>query len=118
MSPAVNQPDDYVWPARSCPDLLELMAVWLRFRTLCSALPHDSSHMWRLPWESRKFTRTRLTKIFALVVVSLGLEPPKGRYWTLHYRCACRCCLGGERSEDSYPQDPGLWRLGPPLTGP
>ena len=24
-------PDDYVWPARSCPDLLELMAVWLRF---------------------------------------------------------------------------------------
>ena len=27
-------PDDYVWPARSCPDLLELMAVWLRFRTL------------------------------------------------------------------------------------
>ena len=60
------------------------MAVWLRFRTLCSALPHDSSHMWRLPWESRTFTRTRLTKIFASIVVSLGLEPPKGRYWTLH----------------------------------
>ena len=77
-------PDDYVWPAHSCPDLLELVAVWLRFRSLCSALPRDSPHMWRLPWESRKFSKTRLTKIFAEVVDSLGLKPPKGRYWTLH----------------------------------
>ena len=77
-------PDDYVWPAHSCPDLLELVAVWLRFRSLCSALPRDSPHMWRLPWESRKFSKARLTKIFAEVVGSLGLKPPKGRYWTLH----------------------------------
>ena len=40
--------------------------------------------MWRLPWESRKFSKTRLTRIFAEVVGSLGLKPPKGRYWTLH----------------------------------
>ena len=29
-------------------------------------------------------TAVRPLKIFASVVVSLGLEPPKGRYWTLH----------------------------------
>ena len=40
--------------------------------------------MWRLPWEAKKFTSTRLTKIFSQTLGDLGVSAPKGRYWTRH----------------------------------
>lgn len=87
--------DDYLWPAHSCPALLELLSYWLKFRRLCESLPHDSPRMWRLPWESKKFTSSRLTKIFSQTLVSLGVSAPVGRYWTLH------CVRAGAASEAS-----------------
>ena len=81
--------------ARSCPALLELLSHWLKFRRLCESLPHDSPRMWRLPWESKKFTATRLTKIFSQTLAFLGASAPVGRYWTLH------CVRAGAASEAS-----------------
>ena len=93
--PLRRVPDDYVWPAHSCPDLLRVVAFWLRFRRLCGSLPHASSHMWRLPWEKPKFTSSRLRTVFANTVSHLGVAPPEGRYWTLH------CVRAGAASETS-----------------
>ena len=76
--------DDFVWPAHACPALFELLSFWLRFRTLCEALPNDSPRMWWLPWEAKKFTSTKLTKIFSQTLGDLGVSAPKGRYWTRH----------------------------------
>ena len=76
--------DDFVWPAHSCPALLELLSFWLRFRQLCEALPNDSPRMWRLPWEAKKFTSSKLTKVFSQTLGDLGVSAPKGRYWTRH----------------------------------
>ena len=47
-------------------------------------LPNDSPRMWRLPWEAKKFTSTKLTKIFSQTLGDLGVSAPKGRYWTRH----------------------------------
>ena len=51
--------------------------------------------MWRLPWESKKFTSSRLTRIFSQTLVFLGVSAPAGRYWTLH------CVRAGAASEAS-----------------
>jgi hypothetical protein len=94
-SPARGGPTSAGPCTYSCPDLLRVVAFWLRFRRLCGSLPHASSHMWRLPWEKPKFTSSRLRMVFANTVSHLGVAPPVGRYWTLH------CVRAGAASETS-----------------
>ena len=77
-------PRDFFWPQQSLPELIALVKFWLDLRTLFVSMPGYSKHMWRLPWESSRFTAESLRKVFAKTLASLGVFPPPGRKYTLH----------------------------------
>ena len=78
------QPRDFYWPASSLPELIDLVSFWLQARGLMQSLPGNSDHMWRLPWESKRFTSEHLRGVFSDTLASLNVRPPPGRKWTLH----------------------------------
>ena len=75
---------DFYWPASSLPELIDLVDFWLQARGLMQSLPGNSDHMWRLPWESKRFTSEHLRGVFSDTLASLNVRPPPGRKWTLH----------------------------------
>lgn len=78
------QPRDFFWPASSLPELIDLVDFWLKARGLMESLPGNSDHMWRLPWEPKRFTTEHLRSVFSNTLSSLNVHPPAGRKWTLH----------------------------------
>ena len=72
------------------PDLIAVLEWYLQIRR--SFDPPDS-FLWRLPWETGKWSRESLVKIFQRVLVELGCAPPDGFRWTLH------CIRAGAASE-------------------